>query len=115
MPQITFEKLKQECVREFCTKTTRGYHGEMSAGHNSGEFAVAILADYKATGIRKNVRDFVKQVEDDCVAAVERTDLRNLKPLISLCPQSVPQWIKNNNYTLDLTDKGWTFFKKEFL
>lgn len=114
MPQITFEKLKQECIIEFCYNTTR-QQGAVSAANRPGEMALTIIADYNATGKRKKVRDFVKQIENDCVAVIERTDIRNLKPLIELCPKSVPKWIQNNNYVLEITDKGWTFFKKEFL
>lgn len=110
MAQITFDKLKEECVREFCSKNTRGSHGTISI-HNVGKLAIAQLCELKTTGKFKNPRILTKEIEDDCVKAIENIDIRNLKPLIELCPDSVPKWIKTGSYTLDLTDKGWTFFK----
>ena len=113
MAQITFEKLKEECIREFCSKNTRDYHGGgVSGGAHPAQLAFAKIIEFKQTGNWRKSIPFMMEIEDDCVATIERTDLRNLKPLIALCPKSVPKWIQNNNYILDLADNGWTFYKK---
>ncbi len=113
MAQITFDKLKENCVREFCYKNTRATHGSLGCGtNNGGKFGIATLVKFKQTGKFTRIFELAKEVEDDCAEVIKRVDLRNLKPLIELCPDSVPKWIQNGNYTLDLDDKGWTFFKK---
>jgi len=111
MAQITFENLKKECIREFCYKNTR-INGMAGTGAAPAMLGIAQLVELKQTGRFKNPRKLIVEIEDDCVAAIERVDLRNLKPLIDLCPDSVPKWIKSGNYVLDLTDNGWEFFKK---
>lgn len=108
MPQITFEKLKQDCVKEFCSKNT-SYGSEINTG---GKLGVAVLVDYKRTGKMKHHRELLKEIENDITSLINSTDLRNLKPLISLCPESVPKWIQSGNYILDMADNGWTFCKK---
>lgn len=111
MNQIAFEKLKQNCVREFCSTNTRGYNGELSGGSNSGTLGIAVLVEYKRTQKPVNWRKLIATIEDDCVKAIESVDIRNMKALAELCPESVPEWIKKGNYTVDLTDSGWTFFR----
>ena len=110
MNKITFEKLKHNCVVEFCATNTR-LSGCVSAGNNPSLVAIARLVELRTTGKIKKVREFVKEIEDGCVKAIEAVDIRNLKPLIDLCPESVPEWIKRGNYTVDLADNGWTFFR----
>jgi hypothetical protein len=111
MNQITFEKLKQNCVREFCSKNTRGYHGELSGGSNAGTLGIAQLIEFKRTGKPTAWRKMLAEAEDDCVRAIESVDIRCVKALAELCPESVPEWIKKGNYTVDLTDDGWMFFR----
>lgn len=111
MNQISFDKLKENCVREFCTNNTR-MSGSISAASMAGEMAVARLIDLKENGKPKAVRQLVKEIEDDCVLTIERTDIRNLKPLIDLCPKVVPEWIKSGNYAIDFNGEKWMLIKK---
>lgn len=113
MTKITFEKLKENCVREFCSKNTRNNHGSIGCVNSNANsnLAIAQLVEFKNTGKFKNPHKLIKEVEDDCVSVIERVDIRNLTPLIQLCPDSVPNWIKNGNFTLDFDADGWTFFK----
>ena len=111
MNQITFEKLKQNCVQEFCSENTRGYHGDIGAGGNAGTIGIAVLVELKRTQKPMKWREMMVNVENDCVKAIEAVDVRNVKALGELCPKSVPEWIKKGNYIVDLTDSGWTFFR----
>jgi hypothetical protein len=110
MNQITFEKLKHNCVVDFCATNTR-LSGAVSAGNNPSLVAIARMVELRATGKVKKVREFVKEIEDECVKAIEAVDIRNVKALAELCPESVPEWIKRGNYKVDLTDNGWVFFR----
>lgn len=112
MTQITFDKLKQNCVQEFCFKNTRGNSGEIGGSKRPQLIAISQLVEFRNTGKFRNPRVIMKEIEDDCVAAIERTDIRNIKALVDLCPESIPKWIKSGNYVVDLTDNGWTLFKK---
>lgn len=109
MNTISFEKLKQKCVREFCTKNTNSH-----STHNgviAGNIAIAQLVELKNTGKFAKWRELLQTSEDECVKAIEATDIRNVKALSELCPESVPEWIKKGNYLVDLTEQGWIFFK----
>lgn len=111
MSQIIFDKLKENCVREFCSKNTRSQAGADCAAMKPAQAMLIRVKDYLETGKPVKQRKFMADLENELVAVIERTDIRNLKPLIELCPDSVPKWIKSGNYTLDLTDKGWAFFR----
>ena len=111
MTKITFDKLKENCVREFCSKNTRDYSGANCAAMKPAQAMIIRVVDYLETGKKIPQRKFMANLEDELVLVIERTDIRNLKPLIELCPESVPVWIKNGNYSLDLTDKGWAFLR----
>lgn len=109
---MTFENLKQRCVQEFCSKNTRDYNGQVNGSRQPALMAFALINEFKITGEWKKTRAFAKEIEDNCVKAIMNTDIRNIKPLIDLCPDSFPKWVKNGNYTVELTDKGWEFICK---
>lgn len=111
MNQITFEKLKQNCVTEFCADNTRGFHGELCPVKQAGAIYITNLIELKRTNKFNRSQTLVKQIEDKCVKAIEAVDVRNVRALVELCPKSIPEWIKSGNYTIDLVDKGWTFFR----
>lgn len=112
MSQITFEKLKEKCVQEFCSKNTRGFHGELSGTKQAGLMSLAVLIDLKRTGKPKKSNVLIKEIEDDCVKVIEATDIRNLEPLKELCPDSFPKWMSEGNYNIELGENGWEIFSK---
>lgn len=109
MAQITFDNLKKNCVAEWRSKNA-SYNCEINT---SGKLAVAQLVELKQTGKFKNPWTLKKEIEKECVDTIERIDIRNIKALAELCPESVPSWIKRGFYTVDISDSGWTIFKKE--
>ena len=108
--KISFEKLKENCVREFCGKNTRMNQGA-SVGTSPSMLAIAQLVELKNTGKFVNPRKLIVEIEDDCVKAIELVDIRNVKALIQLCPESVPTWIKSGNYKVDLSDDGRMIYR----
>jgi hypothetical protein len=108
MSQITFDQLKKKCIREFCSNNFRT-NGFPSGASMPGAMAIAQLIELKQTGKFPNHRKFAEQLENECVKAIEAVDIRNIKPLIELCPDSVPAWIKKGSYFVD--SDGWVFVR----
>ena len=102
-----WENIKKDCIREFCTKNTRN-DAMLTIG---GKLGLAILVELK-NGVRIRGLNLIKKIEDDCVKAIELTDIRAYQKLVEICPDSFPNWIKSNLCTIDLTEKGWAFIKK---
>jgi hypothetical protein len=54
-------------------------------------------------------RNLYKEIRDDLIGVVNSWDIRNVNQLIEMYPKGVPTFIKNGNYTTELTDDGWSF------
>lgn len=49
----------------------------------------------------------IKELKDKVWEEIMRTDIRNVKVLCEAFPTVVPDFIKNGNYSIEYTDKGW--------
>lgn len=102
----TFQQIKEDAVREFCSEHTRGY-----SIFSNGLFAL-IATQQMIKHEFKGTQKMIKEIEDKCVDAILRTDIRAMNDLIEVCPKSFPAYVRNNNYLLEYTDKGYVFFNK---
>lgn len=61
----------------------------------AGKLSVTNLQLFKEDGAFLGSRKSLQKIKEECVKAIHAVDIRNIKPLIELCPKSVPGWIKN--------------------
>ena len=53
-----------------------------------------------------------REIRDDLISIAERWDIREVSKLIEMYPKGVPDFVKNGNYTTELTDDGWVLIEK---
>ena len=108
MAQISWNKIKQDAIREFCTKYTRS---DAFMNENVGNLHLGVLTEW-LNGRMIYPKTIIREIEDKAVIAIEQTDVRSFKDLLKVCPDSFPGWIKSDNYLIEYTDNGFIFIKK---
>lgn len=104
MKYITFDKLKNNLITEFCS-LIRTPNSEMYA-----EISILLLKKKLLKQPCKSTYYMIKNLENEGVKIIENWDIRNVFELIKILPKAIPSFIKNNNYIIDYSENGWVFF-----
>jgi hypothetical protein len=100
---MLFETLKTNCAREAYDNKDKDFYGWCG---------VIAAEKILKTGKLNKAYSIPEALANTLYDAVMRTDIRQISDLSKYFPDVVPAWIKNNQYTPELTDNGWVLLKK---